>query len=82
VSFDSEIVIVAAAGPKLSTGHSIHIDSVVARSSTASVYVVEVGPGPGCVAGGLITHPIGVVQVPIFDVPLRFVNKQVAVACT
>jgi hypothetical protein len=37
VSFSSEIVIVAAAGPKPSTGHSIHIDSVVVRSSRASV---------------------------------------------
>jgi hypothetical protein len=82
VSFSSEIVIVAAAGSKPSTGHTIHIDSVVVRSSRASIYVVEAGPGPGCIAGGLITLPIDVVRVPVFDVPVRFVEKRVAVRCT
>jgi len=63
IDFATYRLLVAALGPKPTTGYHIAIDSVVTAGNATVVFVSRSRPGDGCITGQSFTSPVQVVRV-------------------
>jgi hypothetical protein len=81
VDFASSVLVLAAMGPRPTTGHSVTIDEVRASDGTLQVNVTERTPGPTCGTGQAITSPVHVVQAPRQGTTASFTVNAVTYSC-
>jgi hypothetical protein len=81
VNFDTEMVILVAAGTKPRGGFQIRVDSVVAGADLA-IYVTEYAPGASCKGLNRIGAPAQIVTIPWMEKTARFIEgRQVSSRC-
>lgn len=67
VDFSREVVIIAAAGTKPTSGHFITIEAATANRVEAILTVKTIAPGNGCVVLQVLTQPVEAVRIPARD---------------
>jgi hypothetical protein len=82
VDFSTSVLVLAAMGPRSTTGHSVVIQEVrVGGGGALGVTVLERSPGASCVTGQAITSPVHVVEVPRHATTASFTVNTVTYAC-
>jgi hypothetical protein len=81
VDFKSDLVLLAAMGPRQTTGFSIEIEEVQIKDGDGWVTVVERFPGPDCVTFDAITRPVHAVAVPRHPGQTIFLLRTETVDC-
>jgi hypothetical protein len=81
VNFDTDMVVLAAAGTRPSGGFDITITDAALDAGALRVGVVETTPGAGCFVAAVITFPVAVARVARHDGPVEFVDATVGVPC-
>jgi hypothetical protein len=75
VDFASHAVVVAAMGPRTSSGYSIRIDDAATLYGDIWISVVEQSPGAACTVTDALSSPVAVVLVPQFVGQAQFVER-------
>jgi hypothetical protein len=81
VDFSTSVLVLAAMGPRSTTGHSVVIQEVRVRGGSLDVTVLERSPGVSCVTGQAVTSPVHVVEVPRRATTASFTVNTVTYAC-
>jgi hypothetical protein len=81
VDFSSSVLVLAAMGPRATTGYSVTIQEVRASGGALDVTVIERAPGPSCVTGQAVTSPVHVVEVPRHGTSANFTVNTVTYSC-
>jgi hypothetical protein len=81
IDFAGTVLVLAAAGPRPTTGYSFTIEEVRAVNGSLEVDVRELAPGPGCVTGQAFTSPVHVVQVPRTGTTATFTVRRSSYPC-
>lgn len=77
VDFTSEMILVAALGPRSSGGYTVTFSAVAPVGDGLRATVQETAPGPGCVTAAVITSPVVAVRVPRVEGAVQFVDAPV-----
>lgn len=72
VDFTREMILVAAAGQKPSSGYAMTITSAVEANGEVTVSVDAMSPGSKCVGLTVMTSPVDLARVTRRDGPVRF----------
>jgi len=72
VDFTKEMILVAAAGQKPSSGYTMAITSAVEANGEVTVSVDAMSPGSKCVGLTVMTSPVDLARVTRRDGPVRF----------
>jgi hypothetical protein len=70
VDFDSQTVLVVAAGQQRNPGYHINFTRVVAGPAHVFVHATLTTPGPNCLWIQVITFPIQVIEIPQTNLPM------------
>ncbi len=82
VDFTRDVVIAAAAGQRMTGGHSIAVDRVTRTGEGLAVEVVETLPRPECLTTQTLTQPVDMVVVAAADARTwSFSDRSVAQGC-
>jgi hypothetical protein len=81
VDLSTRMVVLVALGPRNTGGHAIHVDSVTADGSRATVHYTATSPGPACMTAQMLTSPVDAVSAPRADGPVRFERRNVVQQC-
>jgi hypothetical protein len=81
VDFSTSVLVLAATGPRSTTGHSVVIQEVRIAGGSLDVAVLERSPGASCVTGQAVTSPVHVVEVPRRATTASFTVNTVTYAC-
>jgi PrcB C-terminal len=81
VDFPSEMLLIAAAGPKPSGGYRVVIDKVIEQPGELLAFVRFVSPGRGCGAIAAVTSPVDIVRLPASDKNVRWVIERQSADC-
>jgi len=73
VDFTKDMVLVAAAGTRPTTGYSISITDATESYAGVTVNVTITSPGSNCAVGNLVTSPVDVATIERQDGAVRFV---------
>jgi hypothetical protein len=72
VDFTKEMIVVAAAGQKPSSGYAMTVSSAVEANGEVTVSIDAVSPGAKCIGLTVITSPLDLARVTRRDSPVRF----------
>lgn len=82
VDFTRDVVIAAAAGQRMTGGHSIAVERVTRTGDGLAVEVVETLPRPECLTTQVLTQPVDMVVVAAADARTwSFSDRSVAQGC-
>ena len=83
INWESDIVILVAAGRQSSGGHGVTVSGATAESGRLEVEVVTTAPGPNCVTTTALTQPAEIVAVraPGIRGDPRFTERREAREC-
>lgn len=76
VDFGQDMLIAAGLGTRRSGGYAVRIAGIAAVGESLRVTVLEVAPGPGCMATMALTAPVAVVRVARRDGDVEFVEAR------
>lgn len=79
--FSKDMLVLAAAGTKPTTGYSLRVLDAKKTSQEITVTVVELTPGARCVVAASTTAPVIVVKLARSDLPVRFVEQTQRLDC-
>ncbi len=72
VDFSREIIVVAAAGMRPSSGYAIQVMSATEAKGDVTVSVELISPGAGCINAQMMTSPVDIARIPKRDGQVRF----------
>ena len=81
VDFPSEMLLMAAMGPKPSGGYRVVIDKVLEQPGELLAFVRFVSPGRRCGAIAAVTSPVDIVRLPASAKTVRWVIERTAPDC-
>jgi len=81
VDFSTHVIVAATMGQRSSGGFSIEVADVYEADGTLYPVVVEVSPGPSCVATTVITAPAVAVRVERAGTGVSFVERTEVATC-
>jgi hypothetical protein len=81
VDFDTQVVVVAAAGTRRSGGYAIYVTGVEATVEGARIRVLETSPARECVTTAALTQPTAVVVVPRFEEMVSWIEAEQELNC-
>ena len=81
IDFSREMVVVAAAGMKPSSGYAMQVMSASEAKGEVTVVVQATSPGAGCMNAMMMTSPVDIARIPKRDGQVRFDVKRVTRDC-
>jgi len=81
VDFAREMVVVAGLGSRPNAGYDVVIAGAESDSAGIQSSVRVAAPASGCPTAAVMTQPIDLARVPASDLPVRFRDENVVVAC-
>jgi hypothetical protein len=81
VDFSRDMIVVAAAGMKPSTGYAMQVISASEAKGEIVVTVEATSPGAGCLNAMMMTSPVDIARIPKRDGKVRFDVKRVVRDC-
>src|SRR5262249_1571822 len=82
IDFDREMIVVAALGTRPNGGYDVVIESAEQDSVGIQISVRVATPASGCPVSAVATQPIDLARVAASDLPVRFRERDVVVACS
>lgn len=81
IDFDREMIVVAGLGTRPSGGYDVVIEGAEQDSAGIQVSVRVATPASGCPVSAVTTQPIDLARIAATDLPVRFREHGVVVAC-
>ena len=81
IDFSRDMIVVAAAGLKPSSGYAMQVVSASEAKGEIVVVVEATSPGAGCMSAMVMTSPLDIARLPKRDGKVRFDVKRVKKDC-